>query len=292
MTFAWTTFMISLYIITHSSNSFRFLPVSGSTCGRKGVAVEGVCDLVSISSRKYAEFATIPLSAASILKTSPQFIPYKTRHDSSCAVVGHSESLLKCSSGSEIDASDVVYRIGFVPLTSYAKHAGLKANYTLCRSLSCQMSKRTATGEIRDARGFRMGNEYKSARIVLPHLTKSEQYIKQIRKDLLLWKKSILRSDISAIALDDTESYGLSPTSGFHLGIDLMLSGRCKSLTLYGLGGGLRRYSYKHKPAEDATVKQKKSLLYNMKRNHSPQLEILIVERLRASGMKIASRNC
>lgn len=279
--------------------TFCILPflhsVSSSTCGLKGEAVEGICMPYSLPSPEYELFTRIPLQLSHIFGKKGHFY-HHTDFGRNCSVVGHSESLLNCSLGSEIDATDSVYRIGFVPLSPYAKQAGTRVTYTLCRSVSCQLGKE----QLRDSRGFRRGKEYQGARVILQQ--QQAQYYKRrrskkyISKQFILWEKSEFSRDIGFIATEgkwNSSTLGqLSPTTGFHLSLDLLSSGACKSVNMYGFGDGLKRYTFAIIPDKDATSKQMHALQRNIKVNHNTQVEKLIVDRLQGAGFKIGIQKC
>ena len=151
-----------------------------------------------------------------------------------CSVVGQSESLLRCQNGRSIDSSDIVFRIGFPPLSPYSKFAGEKVNYTLCKSRSCFDS----SPYLFDARGFEKGKEYDKAKIIIPLKTKSHS----VREDgFIFWSKSELRSDLFQYTHGSRDPLPrlLSMTSGLHLSLDLLEGGYCRTLNLYGFGVGL-----------------------------------------------------
>lgn len=252
--------------------------VSASICGRRGEAILGKCDLPSLP-------PNLVLPSYSILpnletKPSEIFSGLNFNKVDNCAVVGLSEGLLKCSKGKDIDSASVVFRMGFSPLRKFKDHVGTKVNVTLCRVKSCgNMNYRF----IRDLYGFKWSLEYEAATILLKDIQKSK---------FGFWNTS----GISDTFLGEYSRDGvkISPSTGFQLSIDLLASQKCKSIHIYGLGNGLRRYHHDLKISRRGAEERKAARLrkQNMKRSHSQDIERDIIKRLQRGGYKIYKHDC
>jgi len=247
-----------------------------SFCGRRGEAVPGKCDLLSVPrGLKLSPDLKLPTLES---ETSEIFQGLYFSKVDKCSVVGLSEGLLKCRKGPEIDAASVVFRLGFSPLEKFAEYVGTKVNVTLCRSQSCNKGQHHRF--TRDLYGFKWTSEYKDATILLKNIQKPTYSY---------WNSSSILNSV-------LQEYGIrvSPSTGLLLSIDLLASQKCKSIHVYGLGNGLRRYHHSIKSHGKGREERKSFKLrtQSMKRSHSQDIESNIFERLQNGGYKIYKHDC
>ena len=253
----------------------QFVQVWASTCGRKGEAIKGKCDLMSLPNGFIDVIETLNLTN---LPTQVfQNLPFKRQK--SCAVVGLSVGLLKCKMGMEIDSSTVVFRMGFSPLRRFSEHVGSKVDVTLCRSSSC-LQDTDQHGKLKDLYGFRKSKEYENA-IVMLQERRNPPYG--------FWN----RSGESNRLLELYADFGrISPSSGFSLSIDLLATRFCDSVAVFGIGGGLQRYHARIPKGDRVTRKEYKLRRQSMKRSHSQDVERHILQRLKREGHRLYFRTC
>mmetsp|Transcript_28655 Transcript_28655/g.54869 ORF Transcript_28655/g.54869 Transcript_28655/m.54869 type:complete len:282 (+) Transcript_28655:401-1246(+) len=257
--------------------------VGSTICGRKGQADNVVCPLVALSDGLRKQMVKKPLQIPQPVGSGFQGVGNESL--GTCAVVGLSASLLSCFDGSSIDSSNTVFRMGFSPLKNFAKHVGMKSSYTLCRSMACTRPDLRA---MQDIYGFpHMPAEYEDAKLILPSSSRRKC---QHKDNVVFWDRTKNSMELLAEYLNHTGL--LSPTTGFSFVIDLLASGICLKIHVYGMGGRLGRYSHFVTEGGSPTHKQMKLRGQRMKRNHSPDVELNVYYRLMASGYPVKVHVC
>lgn len=285
------------------------LPLSSlaSKCGRKGEADEISCPLTSLSANVLHDFSVKRIQIPSSEHFPFQGLERRTHHLGTCAVVGLSESLLSCKYGENIDSKHTVFRIGFSPLSRFASHVGVKTTYTLCRSSSCEqavdnqserkVNKKSWTkkgrnaSNLRDIYGFMQLPEYKNAKLVIRYRAEERHHTAKTPSRLYVsWSPTNISQTLMNQYVNHTGPK--SSTSGFALAIDLLFSKLCEEIHVYGMGGKLKRYSYTVDGGRLDLPREIRGRTQNMKRNHSPTVEISVYNRLKLSGYPITLHNC
>ena len=262
--------------------------VYGSTCGVRGEAIHGKCELIELP-EDYGE------RRLNLIKQDESiFLDLPFQKATSCAVVGLSKSLLDCPKGNEIDRNEAVFRIGFGPLEKFQKYIGNKVNVTLCRTKVCGLGH----GRTTDIYGFRKNREYRMSSI-LRRKTHVQSWARIVGKDFTqferlppkfsLWDSSRQPYDLLSEFKDVSDT--LHPSTGFCLALDLLSSSICENVNMYGFGGKLKRYHHKLKP-KGATKSADKYRNQNMKRVHSPSIEKYIILNLEKAGNHIHIHEC
>lgn len=263
--------------------------VFSSTCGRRGEADQIKCPLVTLSAQDALRFGKKSIKLPS--HKASQIFPGLNQHQlGSCAVVGLSESLLSCQLGADIDSQQTVFRMGFSPLKGFASQVGAKATFTLCRSPSCQAPRSPNSNKqlLKDIYGFELSEEYSNTTILLQKQPTDDELVKP--EGALLWYVT----DLSSVILREYSGYTVHSSSGFGLAVDLLASGVCTRIHVFGMGHGLRRYSYSV-PAASKKRQTRKELAMRrqkMKRNHAPDIEMNVYRRLKISGYPIDFHKC
>jgi len=262
--------------------------VYGSTCGVRGEAIHGKCELIELP-KDYGE------KKLNFIKQEESiFLDLPFQKATTCALVGLSESLLDCPKGNEIDRNEAVFRFGFGPLEKFQKFIGKKVNVTLCRSEVCVLGH----GRTTDIYGFRKNHEYRGSSI-LRRKTHVQKFASIRGKDATeferlppkfsLWDSSRQPYDLLSEFKDVSDT--IHPSTGFCLALDLLSAPICENVNMYGFGGKLKRYHNKLKP-KGATKTQDRYRNQNMKRVHSPSIEKYIISNLEKAGNQIHIHEC
>jgi len=149
----------------------------------------------------------------------------------SCALVANSDNLLKSQRGEDIDRHDTVFRHN-TPVKGFEKYVGKRSTVVWVKG-----------GYRTGASGVKVGDGNADFAYALLHNIEDE---KHIPRDFRYHKKHIfLRGNAAPFARARRELYSLAggggrrnhPSGGFSRPLNLLASGLCKRIDLYGFGG-------------------------------------------------------
>jgi len=181
------------------------------------------------------------LSSASISEFESTFPLFESRSWGSCAVVGLSDDLLLHEYGQDIDAHDVVIRMGHLPLSKYKKYAGSRSDIVIFRPGALKRDHKDHRPS--DVKAYLCKNPVSSVQgekrdINVDHKTS----FKAMRDSGSIYcDRSQGKNDIAHLLLNQlykNMAPRKKPTTGALYAIRLAFSRLCSRLDIYGISSG------------------------------------------------------
>ena len=203
-------------------------------------------------------------------------VSIKPRSWGTCAFVAQGASLRRVARGREIDEHDTVIRLGHMPLKSWEKYTGTKTDVIIGRGTiqtkhaGDYLNVKFLIGADKASKVYDKNDDSVSHIHMLKAVTRNPKKFSLVNGGTVL----IGTPDISAsLYRSMTEPIGQKPrgaTTGFRSALDVILSGFCQSVDVYGTTPNCGGYYH--------------NINYVMKVHHSCELESWVLHYLMRSS--------
>ena len=180
------------------------------------------------------------LSSIELYDYETNFPLFETRSWGSCALVGLSDEMLLRQYGKEIDAHDVVIRMGHLPLTRYNKYVGSRSDIVLFRPGALKRDQKEHRPS--DVKAYLCKNP---SQVRLGHraiTTSSKTSFNSLKNARSIYcDKSQGKNDFAHLLLSQlykNMAPNKKPTTGTLYAIRLAFSRLCGRLDIYGISSG------------------------------------------------------
>jgi len=212
------------------------------------------------------------LSSSELIENVKEFPVFEKRSWGSCAIVGLSDDMLLRDYGNDIDAHDVVIRMGHLPLLNYKKYVGSRSDIIIYRPGALKRDQKGYRPS--DVKAYLCKNPAKSALRKTNFMAVKNSG--NINCDATLGKNDVAFSLLNQIY--SSMSPRKVPTTGTLYAIRLAFSRLCNRLDIYGIssGGGGTYFE------PEAITKQKHGteldswLLHHLMKNYEEELKTCI----------------